>query len=311
MAISKKRSEEIKKFKNKDFSDCPKLTNAQLKQMKPCHLLDRDLWKPQKKVMSIRIDVDVLENLKKNGKGWQTKLNSFLRTAVSKGLIPNPPPTRRRRRTGRTQPRTREKPPDNPPPHPPRPNRKEARRSEKPEEPRTRENTADKPEQPQKERNPNRPPKPRTQKHDTLSRSQTTHPPGLHGPRPRTTSSRKRSRSIGQSHVRSRFRTGAGGSRSPYDFPVLGLRRVIGSLHPRSGRREHYAPAGRRSNRETVSPRTTRAHRPIRPVRGDSPTRRPVRAGAPRPGCAGPCGPVPRRPPAAAPGRSGRPRRSP
>ena len=65
MAISKKRSEEIKKFKNKDFSDCPKLTNAQLKQMKPCHLLDRDLWKPQKKVMSIRIDVDVLENLKK------------------------------------------------------------------------------------------------------------------------------------------------------------------------------------------------------------------------------------------------------
>ena len=87
MAISKKRSEEIKKFKNKDFSDCPKLTNAQLKQMKPCHLLDRDLWKPQKKVMSIRIDVDVLENLKKNGNGWQTKLNSFLRTAVSKGLI--------------------------------------------------------------------------------------------------------------------------------------------------------------------------------------------------------------------------------
>ena len=61
MAISKKRSEEIKKFKNKDFSDCPKLTNAQLKQMKPCHLLDRDLWKPQKKVMSIRIDVDVLQ----------------------------------------------------------------------------------------------------------------------------------------------------------------------------------------------------------------------------------------------------------
>ena len=55
-------------------------------------------------------------------------------------------------------------------------------------------------------------------KHDTLSRSQTTHPPGLHDPHPRTASSRKRSRSMGQPHVRSRFRTGAGGNRSPTTF---------------------------------------------------------------------------------------------
>ena len=151
-------------------------------------------------------------------------------------------------------------------------------------------------------------------KHDTLSRSQTTHPPGLHAPRLRTASSRKRLRDSGRSPARIRIRAGAGGNR-PHDFPVLSPRRVIGSLRSRSGRREHYAPTGRRSNREAVSPRTMRTRRLPRPVRGGFPTRRqgrlPVRAGAPRPGCAGPCGPGPRHRRATAPGRSGRPRRAP
>ena len=151
-------------------------------------------------------------------------------------------------------------------------------------------------------------------KHDTLSRSQTTHPPGLHAPRLRTASSRKRLRDSGRSPARIRIRAGAGGNR-PHDFPVLSPRRVIGSLRSRSGRREHYAPTGRRSNREAVSPRTMRTRRLPRPVRGGFPTRRqgrlPVRAGAPRPGYAGPCGPGPRHRRATAPGRSGRPRRAP
>ena len=151
-------------------------------------------------------------------------------------------------------------------------------------------------------------------KHDTLSRSQTTHPPGLHAPRLRTASSRKRLRYSGRSPARIRIRAGAGGNR-PHDFPVLSPRRVIGSLRSRSGRREHYAPTGRRSNREAVSPRTMRTRRLPRPVRGGFPTRRqgrlPVRAGAPRPGYAGPCGPGPRHRRATAPGRSGRPRRAP
>ena len=37
--ISKERLEEIKNFENKDFSDCPVLTEEQLKDMKPSHLL--------------------------------------------------------------------------------------------------------------------------------------------------------------------------------------------------------------------------------------------------------------------------------
>ena len=82
---------------------------------------------------------------------------------------------------------------------------------------------------PKKERNPNPSAKTTNTKHDTLSRSQTTHPPGLHDPHPRTASSRKRSRSIGQPHVRSRFRTGAGGNRSPTTFQSSAS---VGSLDP-------------------------------------------------------------------------------
>lgn len=38
MKISNERLEEIRHFKNTDFSDCPVLTDEQLAQMKPCHL---------------------------------------------------------------------------------------------------------------------------------------------------------------------------------------------------------------------------------------------------------------------------------
>ena len=43
MSISKERLEEIRAFKNTDFSDCPVLTEDQLAQMKPCHLVNRDM----------------------------------------------------------------------------------------------------------------------------------------------------------------------------------------------------------------------------------------------------------------------------
>ena len=87
MSISKERLEEIKNFKNTDFSDCPVLTQEQLSQMRPCHLVNKDMWKPQKKSVNIRIDADILEFLKSTGKGWQSKVNDLLRNAVIKGLL--------------------------------------------------------------------------------------------------------------------------------------------------------------------------------------------------------------------------------
>ena len=87
MSISKKRLEEIRNFKNTDFSDCPILTDEQLSQMKPCHLVNRKLWKPQKTVLTVRVDVEIMNALRSKGKGWQTKLNEFLRNAVAKGQL--------------------------------------------------------------------------------------------------------------------------------------------------------------------------------------------------------------------------------
>ena len=87
MSISKERLEEIKNYKNTDFSDCPVLTQEQLSQMRPCHLVNKDMWKPQKKSVNMRIDADILEFLKSTGKGWQSKVNDLLRNAVIKGLL--------------------------------------------------------------------------------------------------------------------------------------------------------------------------------------------------------------------------------
>lgn len=41
MILSKERLEEIKNFENKDFSDCPVLTENQLKDMQPSHLFSK------------------------------------------------------------------------------------------------------------------------------------------------------------------------------------------------------------------------------------------------------------------------------
>ena len=87
MSISRERLEEIKNFKNTDFSDCPVLTKEQLAQMKPCHLVNKNMWKPKKEVMSIRIDADLLATLKHSGSGWQTRVNDYLRKGVASGQL--------------------------------------------------------------------------------------------------------------------------------------------------------------------------------------------------------------------------------
>ena len=50
MKISRDRLEEIKNF-HETFTDpeCPPLTDEQLKKLKPCHLVNRDIWKLKKR----------------------------------------------------------------------------------------------------------------------------------------------------------------------------------------------------------------------------------------------------------------------
>jgi uncharacterized protein (DUF4415 family) len=88
MNITEKRLAEIKSFKNTDFTDCPVLTEEQLKQLKPSHYrpqnraVNMENFKPIKKTVYVRLDADIIEWLKSEGDGYQTRMNAILRRAM-------------------------------------------------------------------------------------------------------------------------------------------------------------------------------------------------------------------------------------
>jgi uncharacterized protein (DUF4415 family) len=82
MSITKERLEEIKAFKNTDFSDCPPMTDEQLSQLKPSHYRNMANYKPIKKTVNVRLDADVIEWLQSGGRGYQTRMNAILREAM-------------------------------------------------------------------------------------------------------------------------------------------------------------------------------------------------------------------------------------
>jgi len=79
--MSDERIAELRQFKTKDFSDCPIQTEEQLKEFK-LKYPDARLYKPIKQVVQMRIDADVLEWLKQEGSGYQTRANAILRQAM-------------------------------------------------------------------------------------------------------------------------------------------------------------------------------------------------------------------------------------
>ena len=79
--MSDERIAELQNFKTKDFSDCPVQTQEQLQEFKPKYPNAR-LYKPIKQVVQIRLDADVLEWLKQDGPGYQTRANNILRQAM-------------------------------------------------------------------------------------------------------------------------------------------------------------------------------------------------------------------------------------
>lgn len=68
-----------------DYSDIPPLGDAFFAQAAAA-------WPPPKHQLTIRLDADVLDWLKANGKGYQTRINRILRAAME-----SQPPGRRRR----------------------------------------------------------------------------------------------------------------------------------------------------------------------------------------------------------------------
>jgi|TARA_R110002124_G_scaffold191258_2_gene358709 uncharacterized protein (DUF4415 family) len=60
-----------------DYSDIPKLTDAQLDGMQR-----PEFYRPVKKQITARVDADVLAWLKSQGKGYQSRMNAILRDAM-------------------------------------------------------------------------------------------------------------------------------------------------------------------------------------------------------------------------------------
>ena len=83
--------EKLKKMNDKDidYSDIPKLKNEDIVNMnfhKGTKELEKIMknYRPIKKAITIRLDSDVLEYFKTQGKGYQSKINKILRDFVFK-----------------------------------------------------------------------------------------------------------------------------------------------------------------------------------------------------------------------------------
>jgi uncharacterized protein (DUF4415 family) len=77
--LSPERIAEIRAFKNTDFSDCPVMTEEELKQLRPRY---PEYCKPVKKTVQIHLDADVLAWFKAYGKGYQSRINAVLREVM-------------------------------------------------------------------------------------------------------------------------------------------------------------------------------------------------------------------------------------
>ena len=62
--------------------DAPKLSPGQLSEFAPYYLVDHKIYKPRKVQISLRIDADVLEAFRKQGNGYQTRINEALRSYI-------------------------------------------------------------------------------------------------------------------------------------------------------------------------------------------------------------------------------------
>ena len=69
----------VKSGKTVEDPDCPKQTKEELSKFRPWYEVHPDWYKPTKTEIHIRVDTDVLEWYKSQGKGYQTKMNAVLR----------------------------------------------------------------------------------------------------------------------------------------------------------------------------------------------------------------------------------------
>ena len=79
--ITDEKLKELNKRPTTFDDDIPEFKGDDLKGWEPAHP-EYFKIKPIKKTISIKIDLDILEALKAQGKGYQTRINAILRDAV-------------------------------------------------------------------------------------------------------------------------------------------------------------------------------------------------------------------------------------
>ena len=78
--LSEERLKEISDFTETDYDpDNPPLSKQELSEFRRMEEIHPDWYKPRKKLITIRLDIDVIEKYKSYGKGYQTKINADLR----------------------------------------------------------------------------------------------------------------------------------------------------------------------------------------------------------------------------------------
>ncbi len=79
--VSDKRLKEIAERNIVFDEDIPEFSDEQLKEFRPVNPQYFNIT-PKKKTICIKIDADILDAIKKDGPGYQTRINSILRKAV-------------------------------------------------------------------------------------------------------------------------------------------------------------------------------------------------------------------------------------
>jgi uncharacterized protein (DUF4415 family) len=80
--LSEEEISRLEKLEAHPDEENPELTPEQLASAKPACIVHPEWFRPKKVDVHLKIDVDVLEAFKAQGKGYQTRINEVLRRAV-------------------------------------------------------------------------------------------------------------------------------------------------------------------------------------------------------------------------------------
>ncbi len=86
--LTKEEIERMEKAPIVYDEDCRKLTKEELAEFRPWYELKHYKLVRKKESITIRLDSDILDFLKQQGKGYQTRINNILRWSINNANCP-------------------------------------------------------------------------------------------------------------------------------------------------------------------------------------------------------------------------------